>query len=76
MLLDEDPIANYILFNTDRSIKYISKYGYIYVERSNSAVKRPWDQIDILIYKIFMLDDLIVFSQNSFKHKKIIPILA
>jgi hypothetical protein len=28
MLLDEDVIANYILFNTARSMKYISKFGY------------------------------------------------
>ena len=76
MLLDEDPIANYILFNTARSMKYISKFGYIYVERPDSAIKRHWDQIDILIYKIFILDDLIVFAQNSFKHKKIIPNLT
>lgn len=27
MLLDEDVIANYILFNTARSMKYISKFG-------------------------------------------------
>ena len=76
MLLDEDPIANYILFNTARSMKYISKFGYLYVERSDSVVKRPWDKINILIYKIFMLDDLIVFAQDSFKHKKIITNLT
>jgi len=76
MLLDEDPIAKYILFNIARSIKYISKFGYIYVERPDSVVKRFWDKINILIYKIFMLDDLIVFAQNFFKHKKILATFA
>ena len=28
MLLFQDPIANYFLFNTARSMKYISKFGY------------------------------------------------
>jgi len=76
MLLDEDIIANYILFNTARSMKYISKFGYIYVKRPGSIVTLSWDKINRLIYKIFMLDDLIVFAQESFKHKKIIVILT
>ena len=75
MLLDEDVIANYILFNTARSMKYISKFGYIYVKRPGSIVTRSWDKVNRLIYRIFMLDDLIVFAQDSFKHKKIIVIL-
>jgi hypothetical protein len=57
-------------------MKYISKFGYIYVERPDSVVKLSWDKINILIYKIFLLDDLIDFAQNSFKHKKIIANLA
>jgi glycosyltransferase involved in cell wall biosynthesis len=76
MLLDEDVIANYILFNTARSMKYISKFGYIYVKRPGSIVTRSWDKVNRLIYRIFMLDDLIVFAQDSFKHKKIIVILT
>lgn len=72
MHLVEDFIFNYIIFNTAKSMKYIPKSGYIYIQRNGSQSKRPKSNIQFLIYRIYLLDVLIEFSQDSYKHKKIL----
>ena len=72
MHLVEDFIFNYIIFNTAKSMKYIPKAGYIYFQRNGSQSKLPKSDIQFLIYRLFLLDVLIEFSQNSFMHKKIL----
>ena len=76
MLLDEDVIINYCLFNTARSMKYISKVGYIYMDRPGSDSRRPFDRLKFLSYRIYFLDGIIVFAQDFFEHKKILVNLA
>ena len=48
----------------------------IYVDRPGSDSRHSWDKLTLLIYRIYMLDDLIVFAQDSFKHKKVVVNLA
>ena len=60
MVLGEDDIANVIIFNTARIIKYISLCGYLHIDREgsvyNSQKNKNRDQR--LIYYIYILDCL------------------
>ena len=72
MNYDGDIIVNYAIFQTAKSMKYVAKYGYIYVERLGSVTRVSLDHIKLLIFRINMLDVLIKMSQNTFRHKKIL----
>ena len=39
MILDEDLIANYIIFNTAEILKYIQKLGYLYIDHPGCVTK-------------------------------------
>ena len=65
MHLVEDFIFNYIIFNTARTMKYVQKLGYIYIQRNGSQSKLPKSDIQFLIYRIYLLDVLIEF-ENKF----------
>ena len=74
MVLGEDDIANVIIFNTARIIKYISLFGYLHVDREgsiyNSKLIKNRDQA--LIKYIYILDSLILFSKEFVKNKLIL----
>ena len=76
MTVDADIILNYINFNTANSMKYITKYGYLWVDRfgstSHSVIS---DKPQLLLYRIYMLDVLIEMSKNTERHKKISALL-
>lgn len=72
MNLVEDIINNFIIFNTAKSMKYIQKCGYLYIQRRESESHRPYSQALFLELRIYLLDVFIEFSQDTFKHKKII----
>ena len=72
MNYDGDIIVNYAIFQTAKSMKYVAKYGYIYVERVGSVTRVSLDQVKLLTFRINMLDVLIKMSQNTFRHKKIL----
>ena len=73
MVLDDDLITNYILFNTAKIIKFVPKYGYIYIERKGSSTRNEnRNQVKELIYRIFVLDVVIEFSKNEKKNKEIL----
>ena len=72
MHLVEDIINNYIIFNTAKSMKYVPKLGYIYIQRKESQSHLPLDHAQFLIYRIYLLEVFIEFSQDKFKNKKII----
>lgn len=75
MTVDADIILNYIVFNTAKSMKYIAKNGYLYINREGSSSKTQSDRGKLLLYRIYMLDVLIKMSKNTQKHKKILVIL-
>jgi hypothetical protein len=72
MILDEDLIANYILFNTAEILKYIPKFGYLYIDRPGSGTKLYWNNTTLLLYKIYVLDDIIEFAKDVPKNKRIL----
>ena len=73
MVLDDDLITNYILFNTAKIIKFVPKYGYIYIERKGSSTRNEnRNQVKELIYRIYVLDVVIEFSKNEKKNKEIL----
>ena len=69
---DDDIIINYAIFQIAKSMKYVEKYGYIYIQTKDSVTRHPRDRVQILSYRIYVLDILLKFSQNTMKHKKII----
>ena len=72
MVLGEDDIANYIIFNTAKIGKFIPKYGYIYVKRKTSISKGQFKKVDLLLNFIYILDVVIEFSINLPKNKSIL----
>ena len=72
MILDEVLIANYIIFNTAEILKYIPKFGYLYIDRPGSGTKHYWNDITLLLYKIYVLDDIIEFAKEVHKIKRIL----
>ena len=71
MLRHEDCLANYILFNTARSYKFIGKYGVIHIERDASA-SQGFTKVDEDIYNIYLLDAVVDFVQDTVENKKIL----
>ena len=72
MTVDSDIILNYINFNEAKSMKYIAKFGYLYIKRKGSSSKTQFDKLKLLLYRIYMLDVFIIMSKNTFRHKKIL----
>ena len=76
MTVDADIILNFIIFNTANSMKYIKKYGYIWVDRRDSTSHTVMsDGPQLLLYRIYMLDVLIEMSKNTKRHKKLSAVL-
>jgi hypothetical protein len=71
MILDEDLIANYIIFNTAEILKYIPKLRYLYIDRPGSVTKYYRKDIILLLCKIYVLDDIIEFDKDVPKNKRI-----
>ena len=69
---DDDILINYVFFQIAKSMKYVEKYGYIYIQRKGSATRRHRDMVTLHSYRIYVLDILIKFSQNTMEHKKIL----
>ena len=72
MILDEVLIANYIIFNTAEILKYISKFGYLYIDCPGSGTKYYWNDITLLLYKIYVIDDIIEFVKDVPKNIRIL----
>ena len=72
MLLVEDTIADYIIFNTAKVAKYIPKFGYLYYKRKGSVTRQHWTGVQLLLYDIYFLDIMIEFSKDLTRNKKIL----
>ena len=72
MVLGEDDIANFIIFNTAKIGKFVPKYGYIYVERKGSISRRQSNKVNLLLNHIYILDVVIEFAKNCKKNKTIL----
>ena len=71
MYRHEDCLANYILFNTARSYKFIGKYGVNHIERDASA-SQSFTKVDEDIYNLYLLDAAIDFTLDFVENKKIL----
>jgi len=56
MVAGEDDVGTYIIFNTAKSAKYISKCGYLYRNNKESNSYNQKDKVIILIYRIYIYD--------------------
>ena len=74
MILGEDDLANVIIFNTAKMVKFISLYGYLHINRLDSVfnTKKNHNPDQRLIYDIYILDSMIVFSKENAKNKLIL----
>ena len=72
MILYEDYIATYILFNTAQSMKYIGKYGVLHIKTRNSGSKRKFTEEQIIIFQLYFIDTVIEFDRNSFQNRKLL----
>ena len=72
MILYEDYIAIYILFNTAQSMKYIGKYGVLHIKTRNSGSKRKFTEEQIIIFQLYFIDTVIEFDRNSFQNRKLL----
>ena len=72
MINAEDDLANYIIFNTAKSAKFISKYGYIYINNDESFSKLQKNETQNTRTFLYLLDSMIDFSFNLQKNKKVL----
>ena len=74
MILGEDDLANVIIFNTAKMVKFISLYGYLHINRLDSVfnTKKNHNPDQRLIYDIYILDSMIVFSKENARNKLIL----
>ena len=71
MVLHEDVLAIYILFNTAESMKYIGKYGILYIPNSEGTSKK-FNIITHNINHIYLADTAIEFSKDTFESKRVL----
>ena len=71
IIVFEDLIMNYALFNTAKSYKFVGKYGIFNIYRPRSA-SRTLTKVKSDIYHIYYLDIIMDFVQDRFEHKKVI----
>ena len=69
MTFHEDCIVVFILFNIAESFRFIEKYGYVNIVRTEGA---SFKTKDLNLLDMYLLDTVIDFSKNSFENKKII----
>ena len=72
MVAGEDNLANYIIFNTAKSAKFIPKYGYLFRNNNESWSHIQNDKVIFLIYRIYIFDAMIDFSLNLVNNKKVL----
>ena len=72
MVDGEDSLANYIIFNTANSAKFIPKYGYLYRNNKESSSYNKRDKVIFWIYRIYIYDAMIDFSLNIISNKKVL----
>ena len=72
MVLGEDDIADYTIFNTAKIAKFIPYYGYLHLIRNGSISNREKNKINQLLNNLYILDVVIDFSKESFKNKEIL----
>ena len=72
MVSGEDNLANYIIFNTAKSAKFIQKYGYLFRNNNESWSHIQDDKVIFLIYRIYIFDAMIDFSLNLVNNKKVL----
>ena len=76
MVLDEDRIIIYALFNTAKSMKYIGKFGILKSFHPNCITSKKHTKIEYLLYKLYFLDIVIDFSQETFASRKLLIYLV
>ena len=72
MVNAEDDIANYIIFNTAKSAKFIAKYGYLYINNDETFSKNQKNETQNTRTLLYVLDTLIDFSLDLPKNKKVL----
>ena len=72
MILAEDDIINNIIFNIAKSAKFISKYGYLFINNEESYSKKQKDPVQFVRNYLYILDPLIDFTLNLPRNKRIL----
>ena len=72
MIMHEDLLVIYILFNIAKSYKYIGKYGIFHIQRPGSASWKYFSDSQMNIYNLYLTDVIIDFSQENKENKKLV----
>ena len=72
MTLLEDDLGIYIIFNTEKSGKFIAKYGYLWIESNERTAKRFLAQDKSARRFLYLFDALIDFSLDLPNNKKVL----
>ena len=75
MIMHEDLLVIYILFNTAQSYKFIGKYGTFHIQVAGSASWRSFRNAEMNLYNLYVVDVAIDFSQETRENKKILVYL-
>ena len=72
MVMWEDVIATYIIYNTAETMKYIGKYGVLYINTRGSGSKKIVPKIRKNSYFLYLIDTVIEFGKDTFINRKIL----
>jgi len=72
MISLEDDLINNIIFNIAKSAKFISKYGYLFINNEDSYSKKQKDPVQFVRNYLYILEALIDFTLNLPRNKRIL----
>ena len=75
MVVGEDGVATYFLYNTAESMKYIGKYGTLHIKTRGSGSKRKIPVTQSNSYLLYIIDTVIEFGKDTFNNRKILVAL-
>ena len=75
MVIWEDVVSTFFLYNTAESMKYIGKYGVLHIKTIGSGSKKKISIKEMNSYNLYLIDTAIEFSKDTFENRKILVAL-
>ena len=72
MVIWEDVIATYFLYNTAEAMKYIGKYGTLHIKTRGSGSKTRISKLESNSYLLYLIDTVIDFGKDTLNNRKVL----
>ena len=72
MVIWEDVVATYFLYNTAETMKYIGKYGTLHIKTRGSGSKTRISKLESNSYLLYLIDTVIDFGKDTLNNRKVL----